>query len=504
EIASAALDESLDRLDPAAGVVIRFVWLEPDSAERAGRLIVVAHHLVVDGVSWRILVPDFVAAWGQRTAGQTPELVAPATSMRAWAHALEREAVSPERVAELDYWRSVVGTADPLLTERAMDPALDTSGVIEKHQVEVSAEVTKALLTTVPALFHGGVNDGLLTALALATAKWRARRVAARGEDSLLIRLEGHGREEDVVPGADLSRTVGWFTAIYPVAFDLSGIDVDAAFTGGPALGAAVKAVKEQLLSVPDKGIGYGLLRYLNSETAAELPRELPGQVSFNYLGRVSEGDVPESLRGFGWIPAPELGALGGAYDADMPAMAPLDVNAIVVGDKLTANIGYPSTLLSAAEVREFGELWTAALEAVARHANSAGAGGHTPSDFALVRSARGGQGRGITQRDIDVWERRFPALADVWPLSALQAGLLFHARLAATSVDVYTAQAVLTLTGRVDAARLRAAAQALVDRYENLRTAFVSDHDGNPVQIVLDSVRVAWAEHDRIESGAA
>ncbi|MBF6303241.1 hypothetical protein IU459_38040, partial [Nocardia amamiensis] len=84
----------------------------------------------------------------------------------------------------------------------------------------------------------------------------------------------------------------------------------------------------------------------------------------------------------------------------------------------------------------------TAALEAVARHANSTGAGGHTPSDFALVRS---------TQRDIDRWERRFGALADVWPLSALQAGLLFHARLAASSVDVYTAQAVLTLTGRVD-----------------------------------------------------
>ncbi|MEU4345754.1 amino acid adenylation domain-containing protein, partial [Nocardia sp. NPDC023852] len=499
EIASAALDASLDRLDPAAGVVIRFVWLDPSSADRAGRLIVVAHHLVVDGVSWRILVPDFVTAWGQRTAGQAPELVAPATSMRAWAHALERAAHSTERVAELDYWRSVVGAADPLLTERPMDPAVDTSGVIEKLRVEVSAEVTKALLTTVPALFHGGVNDGLLTALALATAKWRERRAGTRGDDSLLIRLEGHGREEDVVPGADLSRTVGWFTAIFPVRFDLSGIDIDAALAGGPALGKAVKAVKEQLLAVPDKGLGYGLLRYLNAETAPELPRELPGQVSFNYLGRVSESDVPKSLRGFGWIPALELGELDNGYDADMPAIAPLDVNAIVVGDKLTAHIGYPSTLLTATDVREFGELWTVALEAVATHANSPGAGGHTPSDFALVRS---GSGRGITQRDIDGWEERFPALADVWPLSALQAGLLFHARLAASSVDVYTAQTVLTLTGRVDAARLRSAAQALVDRYENLRTAFVTDKDGNPVQIVLDSVRVEWAEHDRIAHG--
>ncbi|MGM7649296.1 amino acid adenylation domain-containing protein, partial [Nocardia sp. JW2] len=539
EIASAALDSSLDRLDPAAGVVVRFVWLEPTepvtptislpgtasaaqvsgevasagaaasaggatssadteskSARRAGRLIVVAHHLVVDGVSWRILVPDFVSAWGQLSSGQQPELVAPATSMRAWAHALADEARNPDRLAELDFWREVVETPDPLLTERPMNPAVDVSGVIEKLPVEVSAEVTKALLTTVPALFHGGVNDGLLTALALAAAKWRTRRVPGKSDDAndaLLVRLEGHGREEEVAPGADLSRTVGWFTAIFPVRLDLTGIDLDAALAGGPAIGQAVKAVKEQLLSVPDKGIGYGLLRYMNADTAAELPTELPGQISFNYLGRVADSDVPDALRGFGWIPAAELASLGGAYDADMPAMAPLDVNAIVVGDKLSANIGYPSTLLGEAEVREFADLWVTALEAVARHANSADAGGHTPSDFALVRA---------TQRDIDVWERRYPELTQVWPLAALQAGLFFHARLAASSVDVYTAQAVLTLTGHVDATRLRAAAQALLDRHETLRTAFVTDHDGNAVQIVLDNARVVWAEHDRTETG--
>ncbi|MTJ66344.1 non-ribosomal peptide synthetase, partial [Nocardia seriolae] len=491
EIATAALDATLDKLDPAAGQVIRFVWLEPSDSSRAGRLVVVAHHLVVDGVTWRILVPDCVAAWGQLSAGQTPELVAPATSMRTWAHALEREAATEERVAELAFWRNVVEGPDPLLTERAMDPAVDVTSTIAKHRVELSAEATKALLTTVPALFHGGVNDGLLTALALAVAKFRAAKglgEKAGGQDTALVRLEGHGREEEVVPGADLSRTVGWFTAIFPVRFDLSAIDVDAALTGGPAMGRAIKAIKEQLLAVPDKGIGYGLLRYMNSDTATQLPKQLPGQVSFNYLGRVNEGDVPEALRGFGWIPAPELADLAGAYDGDMPAMAPIDINAIVVGEKLTANIGYPATLLSAAEIAEFAALWTSALEAVAAHADSAQAGGHTPSDFGLVR---------ITQRDIDGWEKQYGALSQVWPLSALQAGLLFHAQLAATSVDVYTAQAVLTLEGRVDADRLRSAAQALLGRHEILRTAYVNDASGAPVQIVIDGVKVAWTYHD-------
>ncbi|MEV0111584.1 condensation domain-containing protein, partial [Nocardia sp. NPDC050799] len=496
EIATAAVDSALDRLDPERGVVVRFVWLEPDTGARSGHLVVIVHHLAVDGVSWRVLVPDLVLSAVARSAGQLPELPAPVTSMRTWAHALEQNAHSAERLAELEYWRTVAGTADPLLTERRMDPAVDTAGVVAVHAVQVSPEVTQTLLTTVPALFHGGVNDGLLTALVLATAAWRARRAPGVAlDDPLLIRLEGHGREEEIVPGADLSRTVGWFTALFPVRFEPAGIDIEAALAGAPELGAALKRVKEQLLAVPDKGVGYGLLRYMNADTAAEFPRDMPGQVNFNYLGRVGAGEIPEEMHGFGWLPAADL-AVDVGYDADMPAMALLDINAVVVGDTLTARIGYPSTLLSPDEAREFGDLWVRALEAVARHADSADAGGHTPSDFPLVT---------VSQPAVEEIEQRFPRqVADLWPLSSLQAGMLFHAQLAATSVDVYTAQAVLTLTGRVDAERLRAAAQALVDRYENLRTVFVTDRAGNSVQVVLDEVPVDWTEHDRSATGTA
>ncbi|MFI2234627.1 amino acid adenylation domain-containing protein, partial [Nocardia testacea] len=496
EVATAAVDSALDRLDPERGVVVRFVWLEPDTGERAGHLVVIVHHLAVDGVSWRVLVPDLVLSAVARSAGQAPELPAPVTSMRTWAHALEQNAHSAERLAELEYWRTVAGTADPLLTERPLDPTVDTAGVVAVHAVQVSPSVTQTLLTTVPALFHGGVNDGLLTALVLATAAWRARRAPGVAlDDPLLIRLEGHGREEEIVPGADLSRTVGWFTALFPVRFEPAGIDIEAALAGEPELGAALKRVKEQLLAVPDKGVGYGLLRYMNSETAAEFPRNMPGQVNFNYLGRVGAGEISEEMHGFGWLPTADL-AVDVGYDADMPAMALLDINAVVVGDTLTARIGYPSTLLSSDEAREFGDLWVAALEAVARHADSADAGGHTPSDFPLVT---------VSQPAVEEIEQRFPKrVADLWPLSSLQAGMLFHAQLAATSVDVYTAQAVLTLTGRVDAERLRAAAQALVDRYENLRTVFVTDRAGNSVQVVLDEVPVDWTEHDRSATGTA
>ncbi|MBJ7349516.1 MAG: hypothetical protein JHD12_02820, partial [Rhodococcus sp.] len=110
----------------------------------------------------------------------------------------------------------------------------------------------------------------------------------------------------------------------------LTGIDVDAAFAGGSQLGDAVKAVKEQMLALPDRGMGWGLLRYLNSETAAELAELGTGQISFNYLGRVDAGEVPDEMKSLGWLPAAD-GELSAPGDADMAANKTVDINAIVL-----------------------------------------------------------------------------------------------------------------------------------------------------------------------------
>ncbi|WP_431957560.1 amino acid adenylation domain-containing protein [Nocardia lijiangensis] len=370
EYALTELDSAMNRLDPARGVVLQLLWLDPvgeaGDRSRAGRLIVIAHHLVVDGVSWRILVPDLMAAWAQVSTGATPVLAEAGTSMRRWAHALAEEAHSPARVAELDYWRGTIDGPDPLIGGRELDPAVDRVGELRMVEAEVSEEVTAALLTTLPALFHGGVADALLTMLALAVHRWRASE-----ERSVLVRLEGHGRQQEVVPGADLSRTVGWFTSIYPVRLDLGTVDVDEASAGGPALGQAIRAIKHQLLAVPDKGIGFGLLRYLNHETAAQLPRRLPGRVSFNYLGRYSTGEIPPGLEGLGWLPTDELGDLPTTEYRDVPLQSEIDVNAVVLGDRLRASFGFPSTLLDRADVAELSRLWVEALGVAAEFAST-------------------------------------------------------------------------------------------------------------------------------------
>nr|WP_280425414.1 non-ribosomal peptide synthetase [Nocardia carnea] len=486
-LASAEFDAALGRLDPDRAVMAQFVWFA-FRGERRDVLLFVAHHFVIDGVSWRMVIPDLALAWSQVAAGQAVSLPPVGTSLRRWAHGLAEAAREPERLAELSYWQKTAATPDPLLGTRAFDPAIDTNATVERFEVSLPTEVTEAVLTTVGARYHGGPNDALLAALALALTRLRGDDPSA----AVLVKLEGHGREETVVPGADLSRTVGWFTAVHPVRLELPGIDPDEAFAGGPAMGALVKSVKEQLFAVPDKGLGYGMLRYLNPETGDALPERVPGQVSFNYLGRVSAGEIPVEMAELGWLPTADLGPVAADADRDMPANAVLDINAIVNsgadGPVLSASFAYPSGLLTEARAREFADLWVAALTALADHVRRPDAGGFTPSDMSLVR---------VSQGDIERWEDNYPALSEVWPLSPLQAGLLFHAQFVQDGHDVYTMQTSIALSGVVDAARLRRAAEAMIGRYPNLRTAFVADSAGRWVQVVLDSVRVPWRDID-------
>ncbi|WP_051852780.1 non-ribosomal peptide synthetase [Streptomyces aureocirculatus] len=479
EAVAAELDAAADRLDPAAGVMAQFVRFTSDTAP--DRLLVVLHHLVVDGVSWRVLLPDMAAAWRQVRAAEKPVLPAVGTSVRRWAHALVEE--SARRQAELPLWQHVLAGAEPPLGERPLDPSVDVAATVETVHVQVPAPVTEAVLTALPVAYRGGAEDGLLTALALAVAGWR--RARGLGDASFTVRLEGHGREEAVVPGADLSRTVGWFTSTYPVRFDLAGVDVDDALAGGPAAGRAVKLVKERLRALPDKGIGYGLLRHLNQETAAVLRGHDDPQIGFNYLGKVSAADIPEELREDGWAPLSKLGDLVPAPNADMPPLSALEINAAVGEDgRLTARFGHPAGVLSRAEVDDLARRWVDALTGLARHAATPGAGGLTPADAPLVE---------VDQTRIDDWEALYGRLAAVWPVTPVQSGLLFHAMLADSSFDVYHLQFVFHLSGRVDPERMRRAGQALLERHPNLGVAFVAGEHGETVQLAPHKVELDW-----------
>jgi non-ribosomal peptide synthase protein (TIGR01720 family) len=302
------------------------------------------------------------------------------TSLRRWAHRLAEEAGEAGRVGELPFWRATLSGPSVPLVDGSLDPARDVIGAAGHLTLTLPASLTGALLTQVPAAFHGGINDVLLTALAVALAQWCRQRGRGTGQ-ATLVALEGHGREE-IFNDVELSHTVGWFTSLYPVLLDVGGVDLREALAGGPALGRALKSVKEQLRQVPDNGLGYGLLRYLNRETAGQLSGYAQPQIGFNYLGRFA---APGTAN---WEAAPESDVLNKG-DPATPLAHVMELNALTLdgadGASLRATWRWAPALVSERECRDLAELWFEALEALVRHTTAPGAGGRTPSDLPLV-----------------------------------------------------------------------------------------------------------------------
>ena len=208
------------RLDPDAGRMVQVVWLDA-GRRHPGRVLVLVHHCVVDGVSLRILRSDLAQAWAAVAAGEAPQLDPVRTSFRRWSELLTEAGGDGARAGELDLWSDAASTPDPLLGVRPLDPSRDLVGQSQTLTVTLPAEQTATLLSTLPALYGATVNDVLLTALAVAVARWRTERSPCGADLSpaVLVDLEGHGRE-DVFDDADLSRTVGWFTTLFPVRVD--------------------------------------------------------------------------------------------------------------------------------------------------------------------------------------------------------------------------------------------------------------------------------------------
>ncbi|GID33103.1 non-ribosomal peptide synthetase [Paractinoplanes brasiliensis] len=383
---------ALERLSPEDGMLLQVVWF--DRGNRPGLVLVVANHLAVDGVSWRVLLPDLVEAWQAVTRGREPVLDRAGNSLRRWSRASAELAATPATRAELEHWLGVLRGGAPL-GSRPLQAGADTVGTAGVLERDLPVEVTRHVLTTVPAVVGTGVNDVLLAALAMAMA----RRDNDRGAP-LLVEVEGHGRTDPALPGMDLSRTTGWFTALHPVLLDTGGVNLTEAYAGGVAAGSVLKHVKEQLRGVPGNGLGYGRLRYLRPDTAAAFAGAGHPPIGFNYLGRFLADETGD------WSVATGLPRPPGE-EADTPLAHVIEINASVTetadGPRLTASWSWAAAVLPESAVRELADGWIAALTALAEYAQRPDAGGLTPHDLAVP---------GLTQTEIEEFE---DALAPDW-----------------------------------------------------------------------------------------
>nr|WP_269330582.1 non-ribosomal peptide synthetase [Kineosporia babensis] len=455
EMVESTTENLSQTMDVVTGVLWQARWFSGRDGQE-GRLLWVIHHLVVDGVSWRILGDDLQLAWELETGRNTEALPSAGTGYPTWTQALVARAGEPDVLDQLDYWTGVANVPDP-----SIGPATGTAQTfadMARLEVSVPAEVTRALLTDVPRLLSAEVDDVLLGALATAVGAWRPRR-------EVLIALEGHGREESLVPGADLSRSVGWFTSWYPVALPCGSFD---------CLATSVLEVKERLRAVPGRGVGYGLLRHLNPETAEGL--KVAPQIGFNYLGQFQDAAAAD------WGSAAETGGLSGFTPDVMPAPAVVDINVAAVAGEgglvLSGSVGYCTGLLGEADVQELVRLWTQALEQLHAYAQVETQRRVSPSDLSAP---------GLVQADLDRWEERFGELSDVQPLTPLQRGLAFEALMGQDegAVDVYVTQTVLRISGELDPQRLQQALDQVGLQYPNLRAAIMSTESGEYVAVV-------------------
>jgi non-ribosomal peptide synthase protein (TIGR01720 family) len=366
----AAMERETERaqssLDLGAGRLVQAV--EYELGERGRRLLLVIHHLVVDGVSWRILLEDLERGYEQLQAGQPIDLGRKTTSFRQWGERLQEYGSGEELPQEVEYWSSAERKqVKPLGLDYQSEGGRAENLVATQRSVveELETEETRALLQEVPAVYNTQINDVLLTALGRVLEEWRGR-----GSEGVLVDVEGHGREE-MFADMDLSRTVGWFTSVYPALLGVS--------TRGPwEPGKALSTVKEQLRMVPHRGLGYGVLRSLSGDEATRQQlREMgKAEIIFNYLGQVDQ-----VLRGSALF-APSGESSGNAVAGQNRRAYVLEVSGIVAQGKLQMNWVYSEKLHRHETIAKLARRYMQCLRELIAHCRSEDAGGYTPSDF--------------------------------------------------------------------------------------------------------------------------
>ncbi|MCT9935398.1 condensation domain-containing protein, partial [Planotetraspora sp. A-T 1434] len=450
-------------LDVAAGPLLRAVLFVLGPG-RPPRLFLTVHHLVVDGVSWRILLGDLEVASRQAAEGRPVELEPVGTPFAHWARRFTEHVRSGALDDDLPYWTAVsasVPAGIPVDRE-----GTDGVGAALTVSAGLDRATTERLLHDVPGVYRTQVNDVLLSALSRVLCRWA-------GQDGVLVALEGHGREE-ILDGADLSRTVGWFTSRFPVALRTPP---------SSDWGETIKSVKEQLRAVPRRGLSYEALRYLSPpDSPASVLRAAPlPRISVNYLGR---WDVERDSEGFygRWHEGIGQDAGPGIKPAHL-----LDITGVVSDGELRLSWSYHQEAHDETTVRRLAQEVVEALREIVEYCSRPEAGGCTPSDFPLAR---------LSQRQVDRIAGDGRAVEDIYPLTPLQAGMLFHSLVDSAS-GAYLDQFRMRLSGVSDPHALAEAWQRVVDRNPILRSHVAWDGVDEPVQVVRRRVAVPTAHHD-------
>ncbi|MEB0223153.1 non-ribosomal peptide synthetase [Pseudomonas sp. 10S4] len=443
-----------ESLDLVTGDLFRVVLFRTPDTD-ADLLVLLAHHLVVDAVSLRILVEDFL----HLCAGVT--LPAEVTPFRSWAQQLvsDDQSFKSDVLSQTAYWSEVVDRIPASVPFDPDRPPSRRAGIISSG---LSFARTTALVRDVPAAYNTRINDILISALVRALSGWR-------GKNEIAINLEGHGRES-VLDGVDISRTVGWFTSVFPVCLEDP--------QGG--LADLIQQTKRTLAEIPQRGIGYGLLRYLFNEPAV-VPQAEP-MVQFNYLGQwdnVSFDDADVSMpsaRVLSLVDQVSVDPRNGRQHA-------LEIEARITQGRFEIDWYFDDTILSSQEAQDIATRYSTTLDEIITHCSRATLV-RVPSDYPDANL--------IDDELQDLINKAGAVPADIYPLSPTQKGILFQHLM--SNDDTYILQYVLDIDGEIDISALQDAWRLMAERHPILRSGFYWDAVAGPLQYVSQEERSTWS----------
>ena len=442
------------------------------------RVFITAHHLIIDGVSWRILLEDLNTLLVKGDLDQETEnlLDEKTTSFADWSEALTEYASSTEVEDQLTYWNQLPYdkvSPLPVKNHQIIETENTVESTISIEQV-LSASRTRQLLQDANKAYKTEINDLLITSLAMTLSEWRR-------EKFLLIDLEGHGREH-ISDSVDVSRTVGWFTSSFPVL-----LEMDISSDPDDDLSKFIKSVKEQLRAIPGKGLSYGLLKYIECNTSADtsiVRKQNSSEINFNYLGQIDSTFAEGSLL----LPAEE--AAGHDRHVKNNQTHLLDIYGIVINDQLKIGWRFSQNLFDETEIEKLVKRNIENLEKIIEFCLQEKNRGFTPSDFPLAN---------LDQEQLDKIVERYSDIEDLYPLSAMQQGMLFHAQME-SETGIYFEQHIVELKGKLDKKAFASAWNSVIRQHEILRTSFLWEEVNEPLQLVHSQCDISVELTDQID----
>ena len=415
------------------------------------RLLIVIHHLVIDGVSWRILFEDIENLYNLDIEHEQLKLPIKTTSYKSWASELENYKNTHQFKKSIKYWEHFLQNAAQCCDMKKVT-GKNTYELSQREVIKLDKGYTESLLRDVHHVYGTQLQDFLLAALVL-TYKDQF------DTSKVLIDLEGHGRE-DIIEGVDLSRTVGWFTSIYPILLEFEG-----------ELGMTLKSVKEATRLVPNKGFDYLLYKY--SKLYNEKNSNAKSLISFNYLGQF-DSDVSNKT----YEIAGE--SVGHLFSNKNNREYEWDVVSIISNGELKLTLVYSSEQYAQGAIGIFLNRYKENLIKLINYCKKEKTNSFTPSDLTY---------KGLSITELDKLQSEYD-IQDVCLLTPMQEGMLYHYLLDPLSQN-YFVQIAYQLKGNIEISVVEDSLNYIMKRYDILRTIFLNEYHQQNIQLVLKERKI-------------